>query len=204
MGVLEIGRRPAAGGEDHQSIPGVAEARTDGEQIGDLVFAEHVRLEALGNGQNAAGAPAFVEATAERRFHAHNPSAPLPLRARLEAEDGVAVVGGDVRRDRARRGEHVRDVVPGAAGIEAKVSPGPVVICHRLLKRGLDRHVRCHGRRRGHRRKRDTPDQELLHYVPRPVVEVRSYNLCGDSAVTSRQQIAGVFPSADAMPLQRR
>ena len=156
MGVLEIGRRPAAGGEDHQPIPGIAEARADGEQVGDLVFAEHVRLEALGNGQDAAGASAFVEATAQRRFHAHDPSAPLPLRARVEAEDGVAVVGGDVRRDRARRGENVRDIVPGAAGIEAKVSPGPVVIRHRLLKGGLDRHIRCHGGRRGHRRERDT------------------------------------------------
>jgi len=111
----------------------------------------------------------------------------------MDAEDGVAVVGGDVRRDRARRGENVRDIVPGAAGIEAKVSPGPVVIRHRLLMRGLDRHIRCHGGRRGHRRKRDTPDQELLHHVPRPVVEVRSYNLRGHSAVTSRQQTAGEF-----------
>jgi hypothetical protein len=46
----------------------------------------------------------------------------LPLRARMKAEDGVAVVGGDVRGDRARRGENVRDVVPGAAGIEAGVT----------------------------------------------------------------------------------
>ena len=47
-------------------------------------------------GRVPAVAHALLEASAERRFDTQNPGAPLPLRAGVEAEDAIAVVGPEV------------------------------------------------------------------------------------------------------------
>src|SRR5262245_9859519 len=70
--VLEVRRRPAAGREDHRPVPGVADPRAEREQVGDLVLAEHVGLEAQVNRQHhrwCCGIPGSTR------------SAPLPRRA---------------------------------------------------------------------------------------------------------------------------
>src|SRR5262249_48420221 len=67
------------------------------------------------------------------RAASENPRAPLPLRAGVDSEDGVAVAGGDVGSDGARRREMVSDVIVRPADVEADVSAGPIVV--RLRKR---------------------------------------------------------------------
>src|SRR6516162_7352365 len=128
MRVLDMDRGKAPVREDQQPIPGIAHARARREQIDDLVLAEDIFFEALRDRQDAAGAAAFVLASAARDFGAQNPRAPLRLRAGVETEDGVVVAGGDVGSDRARRREMVRDVVVRSTGVEADVSAGPIVV----------------------------------------------------------------------------
>ena len=89
---LEVGRSPTAGHEEHPAVEGPAQPRTQREQVGHLVLGELRRAED-GRGIDAAEAPALAGASAQRRFDAENPHAPLPLRANVEAEDGIAVPG---------------------------------------------------------------------------------------------------------------
>ena len=154
MGVLDMGRGKAPGREDQQPIPRIARARARREQIDDLVLAEDVFFKALRDRQDAARAAAFVVASAARGFRAENPGAPLPLRARVDTEDGVVVAGGDVGSDRARRREMVRDVIVRSAGAEADVSAGPVVIRHWKRRWRLKWQLRRRRRRCDHHGKR--------------------------------------------------
>ena len=92
MGVHEIGSRPASGRKHQQPVPGVTQSRTRREQIEDLVLAERIFVEAECNGKHIAPAAAFMlNAGNSRDFRAEDPGAPLPLRARVESEDAVAV-----------------------------------------------------------------------------------------------------------------
>ena len=146
---LEFGRSIATRRKDHEPIPGVAQSRAHREQVGDLVLEEGVG----GNPRrrnNPARAPTLAEASAEGRFDAQNPGAPLPLRAGVEAEDALAGAGREViptsRSDSAelqRIGESLIDVGPGRTGVEADIGAGPIIVDHRRRRR-REPHVRCH------------------------------------------------------------
>src|SRR5215467_4380792 len=154
MRVLDMGQGKAPGRKDQQPVPGVAHARARREQVDDLVLAEDVFFEALGDRQDAARAAAFVDASAARDFGAENPRPPLRLRAGVETEDGGVVAGGDVGSDRARRREMVRDVMVRPAGVEADVSAGPIVVRHWKRSWRLEWQLRRRRRRRDHHGKR--------------------------------------------------
>src|SRR5262249_21354696 len=130
---LQRGRSAAAGDEPHPTIPGIAEPRTDREQVGHLVLVREVGGEGR-SGQHAGEAAAFIEAGAQRRFHAPHPGAVLHLRASVEAEDAIAVAlrliayGADERGSSRVR---ARDVVPYATDVAADIGTGPIVVDYR-------------------------------------------------------------------------
>jgi hypothetical protein len=134
---LRLADSPAARGEDHPTVPGIADLAACREQVGHLVLDGGVGGEA--RSQRAGLSAALIPASAQSRFGAQNPRAPLPLRTGMEAEDAFVVVGVDVVGDlihlraqtanlaeagRARRLIMLINLGPHATGVEADIGAG--------------------------------------------------------------------------------